>query len=56
MADQTAMGLSGTVTALTTRVKKLEDHSGSKITQEMFNKLDAKVEAIITANDLKRKK
>ena len=56
MADQTAMGLSGTVTALTTRVKKLEDHSGTKITQEMYNKLDAKVEAIITANDLKRKK
>jgi hypothetical protein len=56
MANQTAMGLSGTVTALTTRVKKLEDHSGSKITQEMYNKLDAKFEAIITANDLKRKK
>jgi hypothetical protein len=50
------MGLSGTVMALTTHVKKLEDYSGTKITQEMYHKLDANVEAIITANDLKRKK
>jgi hypothetical protein len=34
-------------------VKKLEEHPGNKITQEMYNRLDAKVESIIKANDLK---
>ena len=56
MANQSAMGLKDSVNALTTRVKKLEDHTGEKITQEMFNKLDAKLEGVITANNLKCKK
>ena len=56
MADQSAMGLKESVSNLTTRVKKLEEHTGGKITQEMFNKLVAKLEGVITANDLKRKK
>jgi hypothetical protein len=56
MADQTFIGLKGSVNKLSTRVKKLEEHSGNKITQEMYNRLDAKVESIIKANDLKRNK
>jgi hypothetical protein len=56
MADQTAMGLKDVVSALTTRVKKVEEQSGGKVTQEMYNRLDAKLETIINANDLKRKK
>ena len=56
MADQTSIRLKGSVNALSTRVKKLKEHTGNKITQEMYNKLDAKVESIIKANDLKRNK
>ena len=56
MADQMAMGLKNVVSALTTRVKKVEEQSGGKVTQEMYNRLDAKLETIINANDLKRKK
>ncbi len=56
MADQTSIGLKGSVDALSTRVKKLEEHTGNKIMQEMYNKLDAKVELIIKANNLKHNK
>ncbi len=33
-----------------------EETAGGKVTQEMYNRLDAKIETIINANDLKRKK
>ncbi len=38
MADQSALGLKDAVNALTTRVKKMEEHTGGKITQEMYNR------------------
>jgi hypothetical protein len=53
MADRTSISLKSSVNALSTRVKKLEEHTGNKITQIMYNKLDAKVELIIKTNDLK---
>jgi hypothetical protein len=56
MADQMSLGLKEAVNALTTRVKKVQETAGGKVTQEMYNRLDAKIEAIINANDLKRKK
>jgi hypothetical protein len=56
MADQMSLGLKEAVNALTTRVKKVKETAGGKVTQEMYNRLDAKIEAIINANDLKRKK
>ena len=56
MADQTSLGLKKAVNALTTRVKKVEETAGGKVMQEMYNRLDAKIETIINANDLKRKK
>jgi hypothetical protein len=56
MADQTSISLKGSVDTLNTRMKKLKEHSGNKITQEMYNRLDAKVESIIKVNDLKRNK
>ena len=56
MADQTSLGLKEAVNALTTRVKKVKEAVGGKVTQEMYYRLDAKIEAIINANDLKRRK
>jgi hypothetical protein len=56
MEDQTSISLKGSVDALSTQVKKLDEHTGNKITQEMCNKLDVKVELIIKANNLKRNK
>ena len=56
MANQTSLGLKEAVNALTTRVKKVKETAGVKVTQEMYNKLDAKIEAVINASDLKRRK
>jgi hypothetical protein len=56
MADQMSLGLKEAVNALTTRVKKVKETAGGKVTQEMYNRLDAKIKTIINANDLKRKK
>ena len=56
MADQTSLGLKKAVNALTTRVKKVKETVGGKVMQEMYNRLDAKIETIINANDLKLKK
>jgi hypothetical protein len=50
------MGLKSLVNSLVMQVKKLKDHSGKNITQEMYSKLDSKVENIIKANNLKRNK
>ena len=52
MADQTSLGLKEAVNALTTRVKKVKETAGGKVTQEMYNKLDAKIKAVINANNL----
>ena len=56
MADQMSLGLKKAVNALTTRVKKVKETAGGKVMQEMYNRLDAKIETIINANDLKLKK
>jgi hypothetical protein len=61
MADQTAVGLQGTaeglkglVAELEKKFKALESDSAKKITQEMFNRLEIKLENIISANNLKK--
>ena len=61
MADQTSAGLKGVVDGLKTSVEALEkkmknlDVDGSKkVTQEMFNHLESKLENVIMANNLKK--
>jgi hypothetical protein len=56
MADQMSIGLKGSVDALSTRVKKLEEHTGNKIHAGNVQQVDAKVKLIIKANNLKRNK
>jgi len=61
MADQTGAGLKGIIDGLKTTVAELEkkvkniDTDGSKkVTQEMFNRLESKLENVITANNLRK--
>jgi hypothetical protein len=61
MADQTSVGLKATVDNLKATVAKLkkkvkarESDGAKKITQEMFNHLESKLENVITANNLKK--
>ena len=61
MADQTAIGLKTTVDNLKTAVAELEkkvkahEADGSKkVTQEMFNRLESKLENVIKVNNLKK--
>jgi hypothetical protein len=61
MADQSAAGLKGDVDGLKKSVAELEkkiktvDVDGSKkVTQEMFNRLESKLETVIAANNLKK--
>jgi hypothetical protein len=61
MADQTAVGLKGTVDGLKGLVaqlekkfKALESDTVKKITQEMFNCLESKLENTISVNNLKK--
>ena len=61
MADQTGAGLKGIIDGLKTTVAELEkkvkniDTDGSKkVTQEMFNHLESKLENVITANNLRK--
>jgi hypothetical protein len=61
MADQSAAGLKGDVDGLKKSVAELEkkiktvDTDGSKkVTQEMFNRLESKLETVIAANNLKK--
>jgi hypothetical protein len=61
MADQTSVGLKGTVDSLKgtiselkKKVKTRESDGSKKITQEMFNCLKSKLENVIAANNLKK--
>ena len=58
MADQTAVGLKGTVgstvSELEKKVKTLDTDCSKKITQGMFNCLKSKLETVIAANNLKK--
>jgi CRISPR/Cas system CMR-associated protein Cmr5 small subunit len=61
MADQTGAGLKGIVDGLKTtvadlekKVKNLDTDGSKKVTQEMFNRLESKLENVITANNLKK--
>jgi hypothetical protein len=61
MADQTAVGLKATVDSLKASVADLEkkvkaqELDGSKkVTQEIFNRLESKLENVIAANGLKK--
>jgi hypothetical protein len=61
MADQTSVGLKAAVDGLKVSVDELEkkvkaheSDGAKKITQEMFNHLESKLENIITANNLKK--
>ena len=61
MADQTAIGLKTSVDNLKTAVAELEkkvkahEADGSKkVTQDMFNRLESKLENVIKANNLKK--
>jgi hypothetical protein len=61
MANQTSVGLKATVDILKAtvaelekKVKAQESEGAKKITQEMFNRLESKLENIITANNLKK--
>jgi hypothetical protein len=61
MADQTSVGLKATVDGLKATVadlkKKVNAHetdTAKKITQEMFNRLESKLENVISANNLKK--
>ena len=61
MADQTSVGLKATVdnlkamvTDLEKKVKAHETDGAKKITQDMFNHLESKLENVISANKLKK--
>jgi hypothetical protein len=61
MADQTSVGLKSTVDSLKSSVAELEkklkaqESDGSKkVTQDMFNRLESKLENVIKANNLKK--
>ncbi len=61
MADKTVVSLKGTVDSLKgsvakleKKIKALESDLAKKITQEMFNHLENKLENIISANNLKK--
>jgi hypothetical protein len=61
MADQTLVGLKSTVDSLKSSVAELEkklkaqESDGSKkVTQDMFNRLESKLENVIKANNLKK--
>ncbi len=47
-------GLKGLVTELEKKFKALESDVTKKITQEMFNCLESKLENVISANNLKK--
>jgi hypothetical protein len=61
MADQTSVGLKGAVDSikgsiaeLEKKIKALKVDGSKKITQEMFNHLESKLEDLISANNLKK--
>jgi hypothetical protein len=61
MADQTLMGLKTTVDNLKASVAELkkrvnaqESDGSKKVTQDMFNQLESKLENVIKANNLKK--
>jgi hypothetical protein len=61
MADQTSVGLKSMVDSLKSSVAELEkklkaqESDGSKkVTQDMFNRLESKLENVIKANNLKK--
>jgi hypothetical protein len=61
MADQTSAGLKGTVegfekkiTDLTTKVASLTTTCSNKVSQDIFNRLDTKVNKIVDVNNLKK--
>ena len=61
MADQTSAGLKGMVegfekrvTELTTKVASLMTTCANKVLQDIFNRLDTKVNKIVDVNNLKK--
>ncbi len=61
MADQTSVGLKGLVdgfekkiTDLSSKVTTLTTACSNKVTQEMFNRLESKMDWIVTNNNLKK--
>ncbi len=61
MADQTLVGLKGTVdgfekkvTDLTTKVTTLTTACANKVTQDMFNRLETKLNKTVVKNNLKK--
>ena len=61
MADQSLAGLKGTVegfekrvTELTTKVASLTTTCVNKVSQDIFNRLDTKVNKIVDVNNLKK--
>jgi len=61
MADQTLAGLKGTVdgfekkdTDLSTKVASLTTACGNKVTQDMLNRLETKLNKIVDVNNLKK--
>ncbi len=61
MADQTLVGLKGSVdgfekkiTDLSSKVTTLTTVCSNKVTQEMFNRLESKMDRIVTDNNLKK--
>ena len=56
MADQSAMGMKGSVEKVEKAFKSLGDKIKKLATTKSVVDLDAKVEALIAANDLKRRK
>jgi hypothetical protein len=56
MADQSAMGMKGSIEKVEKALKSLGNKIEKLATTKSVVDLDAKVEALITANDLKRRK
>ena len=61
MADQSAAGLKGdfddlkkSVGELEKKIKTMDVDGSKKVTQEMFNRLESKLETVIAANNLKK--
>jgi hypothetical protein len=61
MADQSAAGLKGVVDSLKSSVadiekklKNLDIYGSKKVAQDMFNRLESKLDNVITANNLKK--
>ena len=61
MANQTSVGLKATVESMKAYMAKLEKKikaseadGAKKITQDMFNRLESKLENVISANNLKK--